>query len=184
MRRQLWTAYGHLERTRVWTANVGWLGVALYGTGGTHFTTANASVHYGNDGGFAAASFSDGAPPFNVFSNCATPSNCWATALLQRSNTVRNPTAVLQVPQLPQRLVLRMDDELLQLTVHDWVPPPAIAAGGYLLNGAFVSGVQTLDAAATDAGGGARSVRVSVNGIPSRSVDFCPPNYAGQYYRT
>ena len=42
-------------------------------------------------------------------------------------------------------------------------------------------GVQTLDATATDAGGGARSVRVSVNGISSRSVDFCPPNYAGQY---
>ncbi|MGC1813499.1 MAG: hypothetical protein WA696_05105, partial [Solirubrobacterales bacterium] len=41
--------------------------------------------------------------------------------------------------------------------------------------------MQTLDATATDAGGGARSVRVSVNGISSRSVDFCPPNYAGQY---
>ena len=33
----------------------------------------------------------------------------------------------------------------------------------------------------TDAGGGARTIAVYVNGFLSKSLDFCPPDYAGSY---
>ena len=49
------------------------------------------------------------------------------------------------------------------------------------LGGGVVRGVQDLQAAATDTGGGARSVSIRVNGIYSRGVDFCQPNYNGSY---
>ena len=162
-----------------WTANGAGLAWRFTAPAETHFTTANTSVHYGNDGGFAAASFSDGAPPFNVFSNCATPSSCWATASANGATLFEVRLQCFKSPNCHSDWSYAWTTSFTA-AVHDG-SPPAIAAGGSLLNGAFVHGVQTLDAAATDAGGGARSVRVSVNGISSRSVDFCPPNYAGQY---
>ena len=162
-----------------WTANGAGLAWRFTAPAETHFTTANTSVHYGNDGGFAAASFSDGAPPFNVFSNCATPSSCWAIASTNGATLFEIRLQCFKSPNCHSDWSYAWTTSFTA-AVHDG-SPPAIAAGGSLLNGAFVHGVQTLDATATDAGGGARSVRVSVNGISSRSVDFCPPNYAGQY---
>jgi hypothetical protein len=44
-----------------------------------------------------------------------------------------------------------------------------------------VRGVQSLQADVIDGGGGARSVSVSVNGIDSKRVDFCPPSVGGVY---
>lgn len=38
-----------------------------------------------------------------------------------------------------------------------------------------------LQAMATDTGGGARSVRIYVNGIDSQDIDFCPPNHGYEY---
>ena len=164
-----------------WTANGAGLAWRFSAPAETHFTTANTSVHYGNDGGFAAASFSDGAPPFNVFSNCATPSSCWATASTNGATLFEIRLQCFKSPNCHSDWSYAWTTSFTA-AVHDG-SPPAIAAGGSLLSGAFVHGVQTLDATATDAGGGARSVRVSVNGISSRSIDFCPPNYAGAVHR-
>ncbi|MGE5746887.1 MAG: hypothetical protein ACM33U_06480, partial [Solirubrobacterales bacterium] len=51
-----------------WTGDGAGLAWHFTAPAGTSFATASASLHYGNDGGFAAASFSDGAPvTFNVF---------------------------------------------------------------------------------------------------------------------
>ena len=63
-----------------WTANRAGLAWRFAAPGGTRFTSTNATVHYGNDGGFAAASFSDGTPAFQVFATCGTPTTCWTTA--------------------------------------------------------------------------------------------------------
>src|SRR5262245_48232215 len=63
-----------------WTANGAGLSWRFTAPPGTLLITANAAVHYGNDGGFAAASFSDGAPQFSVFGTCQTPTTCWTSA--------------------------------------------------------------------------------------------------------
>ena len=42
----------------------------------------------------------------------ARPQQLLGDCVYKRGHALRNPTAVLQVPQLPQRLVLRLDDEL------------------------------------------------------------------------
>jgi hypothetical protein len=162
-----------------WTANGGALAWRFEAPAWTRFTTANASVHYGNDGGFAAASFSDGAPPFNVFSNCSTPSSCWAAASSNGATIFEIRLQCFKSPNCHSDWSYAWTTSFIA-AVHD-SSPPAIAAGGSILSGAVVHGGQSLDTTATDAGGGARSVRVSVNGINSRSIDFCPPNYGGQY---
>ena len=50
---------------------------------------------------------------------------------------------------------------------------PTISASGPLLSGGVVRGINGLQAAATDAGGGLRTMVVYVNGVDSRSIDFC-----------
>ncbi len=47
------------------------------------------------------------------------------------------------------------------------------------MDGGAVSGVQTINATVTDAGGGARSIVVYVNGIASVSDNFCPQPLGG-----
>ena len=135
---------------------------------GTNFATASASLHYGNDGGFAAASFSDGAPAtFNVFtggsrSEWATPTagpggrvfeirlQCFASGGCHSNWSYAWTTNVLA-------------------TLHDDAAP-AIAADGSLLSGGVVRGNQILRATATDVGGGARWIDVYVNGVLSKSA--------------
>jgi 5-hydroxyisourate hydrolase-like protein (transthyretin family) len=57
-----------------------------------------------------------------------------------------------------------------------------VSATGELLDGGLVHGVQPLQVTATDAGGGARSIAISVNGTFSQGVDFCAPNVQGNSY--
>ena len=52
---------------------------------------------------------------------------------------------------------------------------------GELLDGGVVSGIQTVNATVSDSGGGARSIVIFVNGIPSASSDFCGPTSAAYY---
>ena len=58
---------------------------------------------------------------------------------------------------------------------------PSVSAAGDLLDGGVVSGIQTVNATVSDSGGGARSIVIFVNGVPSASTDFCGPD-VGAYY--
>jgi hypothetical protein len=162
-----------------WTANGAGLAWRFIAPAQTSFTTANASVHYGNDGGFAAASFSNGAPLFSVFSNCATPSNCWATASVNAATVFELRLQCFKSPNCHSDWAYAWTANFIA-AVHDG-STPAVAVEGSLLSGAVVHGVQNLQATATDAGGGARLIGVYVNGIYSRAVDFCRPNHGAQY---
>jgi hypothetical protein len=162
-----------------WTANGAGLAWRLTAPARTSFTTANASVHYGDDSGFAAASFSNGLPGFNVFATCATPSNCFTTASANGATIFEIRLQCFKSPNCHSDWAYAWTTNIIA-TVHD-SSRPGIAAEGSLLSGAVVRGVKDLQATAIDSGGGARSISVIVNGIHSRDVDFCPPNYGGRY---
>ncbi len=162
-----------------WTANGAELAWRFVAASGTTFTTTTALVHYGNDSGFAAASFSDGAPGFQVFATCATPANCWTNASANGGTTFEIRLQCFKAPNCHSDWAYVWMTNF-NATVHDG-SAPGITADGPLLSGAVVHGVQDLQIVATDSGGGARAVRVYVNGIYSRGVDFCEPNYNGTY---
>jgi hypothetical protein len=162
-----------------WTANGAGLAWRFTAASGTRFTTANALVHYGNDSGFAAASFSNGLPAFNVFATCATPSSCFTTASANGATIFEIRLQCFGSPNCHSDWAYAWTTNF-NATVQDG-SSPGITAGGSLLSGDVVRGVQSLQATATDLGGGARSVSVNVNGIHSRGVDFCRPSYGGRY---
>jgi 5-hydroxyisourate hydrolase-like protein (transthyretin family) len=162
-----------------WTANGAGLAWRFAAPSGTIFTTASATVHYGNDGGFAAATFSNGTPPFNVFGTCKTPDNCWSPATANSATVFEIRLQCFKSPNCHSNWSYAWTTNFTA-AVHDF-SAPHIAASGSLLSGGVVRGVQGLVATITDAGGGARSVKVYVNGIESRGVDFCPPNYGSGY---
>ena len=126
---------------------------------------------------FRSGVFSDGAPPFNVSATARPP------AAAGRSRLPTGPRSRIRlralIPEWPQRLVRRMDDELHgggsmtgPLRPPRWRVPR---------NGAFVHGVRP-STPRTDAGGGVRSVRYP-NGISSRSVALVPPTDARRVHR-
>jgi hypothetical protein len=162
-----------------WTANGAGLAWRFTAPGGTHFESANAVMHYGNNGGFAAATFSNGAPAFQVIPTCATPANCWSTASANNATLFEVRLQCFRSPNCHSDWAYVWTTNFTA-TVRDGFPPH-IDAGGALLSGGVVQGVQGLRAVATDIGGGARSVSIHVNGIYSRGIDFCPPNYNGSY---
>ncbi|HKH41104.1 MAG TPA: carboxypeptidase-like regulatory domain-containing protein [Solirubrobacterales bacterium] len=162
-----------------WTANGAGLAWRFTAPSGTSFVGANATVHYGNDSGFAAATFSNGAPPFSVLATCATPSSCWTSVAANSATIFEVRLQCFRTPNCHSNWAYAWTTNFTA-TVHD-SSAPAIAANGPLLGGGVVRGVQTLHAAATDGGGGVRSVNIFVNGIHSKTADFCPPNYNGTY---
>jgi hypothetical protein len=165
--------------TTGWTANGAGLAWRFTAPGATHFASANAVVHYGNNGGFAAASFSNGAPAFQVIPTCSTPANCWSIASANGATVFEVRLQCFRSPNCHSDWAYVWTTSFTA-TIHDG-SAPGIAADGPLLNGGVVHGVQGLRMVATDAGGGARSVSVYVNGIRSRGVDFCPPNHNARY---
>jgi hypothetical protein len=162
-----------------WTANGAGLAWRFTAPSGTIFTTASATVHYGNDGGFAAASFSNGAPPFAVFGTCQTPSSCWTPATANSATVFEVRLQCFKAPNCHSDWSYAWTTNFTAAVHDNWRPD--IAASGPLLSGGVVRGIQALQAKATDKGGGARFVWISVNGIDSRGVDFCPPNRGSQY---
>jgi 5-hydroxyisourate hydrolase-like protein (transthyretin family) len=162
-----------------WTANGAGLAWRFTAPGGTFFVGANATVHYGNDSGFAAASFSNGAPAFSVLATCATPSSCWTSAAANTATIFEIRLQCFRTPNCHSNWAYAWTTNFTA-TLHD-SSAPAVAAEGPLLSGGVVRGVQSIHATATDGGGGARSVNVFVNGILSKASDFCPPSYNGSY---
>jgi hypothetical protein len=162
-----------------WTANGAGLAWRFTAPVGTTFTGANATIHYGNDAGFAAASFNNGPSPFHVFATCGTPSNCWTEASANAATIFEVRLQCFKAPNCHSDWAYAWTTSFAA-TVQDLIPP-AVAASGQLLNTGVVRGVEGVQVIATDAGGGARTVVVFVNGIRSRYVDFCPPSYGGGY---
>ncbi len=130
---------------------------------------------------FAAAYFEgNGAPPISG-------SRRWEAGRLQSLTATatgrpcfRGPLCSASGhPELPQRLVICLDDQLHRRSSRQGrrrhLQRPAPFYGG------VVRGVQSLHTTETDGGGGARTVNIFVNGIRSKAVDFCPPDYGGSY---
>jgi hypothetical protein len=140
---------------------------------------ANATVHYGNDGGYAAASFSDGAPPFTVFGTCQTPNSCWTSAGANSARVFEVRLQCFKSPNCHSDWAYAWTTGFAA-TVRDLVAP-GITVSGPLLVGGVVRGLEGLQSVITDKGGGARAATLYVNGIQSRVVDFCPPDHGSQY---
>jgi len=162
-----------------WTASGAGLAWRFAAPFGTRFTTASARVHYGNDGGFAAAAFSDGAPTFTVFGTCQTPGDCWTLAAANNFTVFEIRLQCFKSPNCHSNWAYAWTGDFVA-TMHDSTMPD-VSASGPLLAGRVVRGVQTLQTTSTDSGGGARSVNIYVNGIASKAADFCSPNYNGSY---
>jgi 5-hydroxyisourate hydrolase-like protein (transthyretin family) len=161
------------------SARDSWVAWQVNAPGGTRFKSAQATVHYGTDGGYGPMSTSDGSPGFGGLSGGAGP-NQWATPVQTNANyfaiieqCFANPCNSNWAYAWSTRFYGVVQD------FH----APGLSAGGELLGGGVVSGVQPLQVTATDAGGGARSISIYVNGVGSQGLDFCPPRAAGYYDR-
>jgi 5-hydroxyisourate hydrolase-like protein (transthyretin family) len=162
-----------------WTANGAELAWRFTAPSGTKFAAANATVHYGNDSGFAAASFSNGTPAFQVFASCGTPTSCWTTASTNGGTVFEVRLQCFKSPNCHSDWAYAWTSGF-SASLHDG-SAPAISAEGPLLSGDVIHGVQSVHAISVDSGGGARALRIYVNGIYSRGVDFCPPSSNGTY---
>ena len=149
---------------------------------GTVLMTANATVHYGNDGGFAAASFSDGAPPFTVFGTCQTPIQLLDVGWSQQRDRLRGPPSVLQVARTAtvighthgRRGSLRRS--AIARARHRGQRSALVRfSGPRSPRTAIASRPTTVVVAGRSA--------IYVNGIKSRGVDFCPPNHGSDTRR-
>lgn len=145
---------------------------------GTRFAQASAIVHYGTDGGYAPMTSSDGTPGFTGLSGGTGPDQ-WAGPTQSNASNFAVSLQCFANPCNSGWAYAWITN--FTASVQESIPP-GIAAGGELLDGGVVRGVQTLQASATDAGGGARSISVYVNDVHSKGVDFCPPDYGGSAY--
>jgi hypothetical protein len=137
-------------------------------------------LHYGNDGGFAAASISDGSPAtFNVFTGSSRSE--WATPIAGPGSRIFEiRLECFASGGCHSNWSFAWTTDFLA-TVHD-DSPPTVSAAGPLLSGGVVRGNASLQTAVTDGGGGARSIEVHVNDVVSRTIDFCQPDYHGSRY--
>jgi 5-hydroxyisourate hydrolase-like protein (transthyretin family) len=147
---------------------------------GTLFASVTAVEHYGDDGGFAAAAFSNGNPPFDAYSKCSpNPGDCWAAPTAAGATIFEVRLQCFRDPNCHSDWAYVWTTNF-NASVEDGAAP-TISAGGSLLSGDVVRGNQSLQATATDFGGGVRSIYVNVNGLRSKTDNWCPPDYAGQY---
>jgi 5-hydroxyisourate hydrolase-like protein (transthyretin family) len=162
-----------------WTGNgsgLAWRFTAPYATS---FSSASASLHYGDNGGYAAAYFSDGSPDFAVPDGGDGATSLWTTASVSNAHIFEIRLQCFAYPNCHSNWSYVWATQFVGVMRDE--SGPAVSADGPLLAGGVVHGVKTLDATATDAGGGARSISVYVNGLLSQQADFCPPDYQGAY---
>ena len=160
-----------------WTANGAGLAWRFSAPPATKFDGVSALVHYGGDGGFAAAAYSNGAPEFNVFTGgpslWTTASATGATLFEVRLQCFRSPNCHSDWAYAwATNFAATMQDSR----------PPTLSASGPLLSGGLTRGNKALRADASDQGGGVRAVTLIVNGVLSKVDDFCRPDYQGNSY--
>jgi hypothetical protein len=146
---------------------------------GTRFVQAKATVHYGTQNGYGPMTISNGSPGYTGLSGGSGP-NQWATPVQNNAGYFAVRMQCFASPCSPGWAYVYSTS--VHAVVHDNYAP-GITATGEMLDGGVVHGTQTLQANATDYGGGARSIAAYVNGIASKSTDFCPPPqpWGGQY---
>jgi hypothetical protein len=143
-------------------------------------TSASASLHYGDNGGFAAAYFSDGSTGFQVPDGANGASSLFATAATSSAHFFEVRLQCFANPNCHSDWSYVWTTNFSASVRDESIP--SISASGALLSGSVVRGVKGLQAITTDSGGGARTIVVYVNGVVSKSVDFCPPDYRGISY--
>ncbi len=162
-----------------WTGNgsgLAWRFTAPYATS---FTSASASLHYGDNGGYAAAYFSDGTPPFAVPDGGDGAPSLWTTASVTNARIFEIRLQCFAVPNCHSNWSYVWATQFVGVVRDE--SAPGVTASGPLLDGEIVHGVKSLKATASDAGGGARLISVYVNGLLSKQADLCPPDYQGAY---
>jgi hypothetical protein len=163
-----------------WTGNGSGLAWRFTAPPGTRLASASTSLHYGDNGGFAAAYFSDGSTGFQVPDGANGASSLFTTAATSSANFLEVRLQCFASPNC------HSDWSYVWMTgfaaaVRD-VSAPTVSATGPLLSGSVVRGINALQAAASDSGGGLRTIVVFVNGVDSRSIDFCHPDYQATSY--
>ena len=149
--------------------------------GGTVFKTAEVDVHYGSDDGYgpAMATAAGGYLPLNG----GNGPNQWAHSLLSNTDHFGIWLMCWRTGQSCTSNRAYAWSTNVSVEVDDLVAPK-ITASGEILDGGTVYGVQAVQAAATDTGGGVRSVTVYVNGVVSKVDAICMPSFAqGSYER-
>ncbi len=163
--------YGFRLDAKGVSASGSWLAWQVNAPGGTRFKSAQATVHYGTDGGYGPMSTSDGSPGYQGLAGGTGP-DVWNTPVQTNASffaviekCFANPCNSGWAYAWSTRFFA---------VVQDFYAP-GVSASGELLDGSMVRGVQPLQVTATDAGGGARSISISVNGVASQGIDFCAP---------
>jgi 5-hydroxyisourate hydrolase-like protein (transthyretin family) len=163
-----------------WTGNGSGLAWRFTAPPATTMTSLSASLHYGDNGGFAAAYFSDGSPGFQVPDGAGGASSLFATAAASGAHFFEVRLQCFASPNCHSDWSYVWATNF-SAAVRD-ESPPSISVGGGLLSGGVIRGINGLQATVTDSGGGARTIAVYVNGLASRGVDLCPPDYQGTSY--
>jgi hypothetical protein len=163
-----------------YTGNDSGLAWRFTAPGGTIFASASATLHYGDNGGFAAAYFSDGTPGFAVPDGANGAPSLFATATVSNAHVFEVRMQCFSSPNCHSTWSYVWTTSFAA-TVQDG-SPPTISATGSLLSGGVVRGYQTLQATASDVGGGVGSISVYVNGVRSQSRSICEPDHGSGWY--
>jgi hypothetical protein len=159
------------------SAHGSWLAWQVNAPAGTRFKSAQATVHYGTDGGYGPQTNGEN-PGLGGLSGGPGPDQ-WATPVQTNTSFFAILEACFANP-CNSGWAYAWSTRFFAV-VQDFYAP-GVSASGELLDGGVVRGVQPLQVTATDAGGGARSIAVYVNGTTSQVMDFCAPNVQGTSY--
>jgi hypothetical protein len=143
--------------------------------GNTMFQSAQTTLHYYTHGGYGPMTAGSGSPGYSAV---GSGGDHWVTPVQNNSTYYAIYEQCFASPCSSTSAFGYITN--FYANVVD-LSAPSVSASGELLGGGTVSGVQTINASLADSGGGARSIVVYVNGIPSASTDFCPPDRGGSY---
>ena len=141
----------------------------------TIFKTAQTRLHYFTAGGYGPMSSGSGSPGYSAV---GVGGDQWVIPVQSNTSYYAIYEQCFANPCSSTSAFAYITD--FYADVQD-LAPPSVSASGELLDGGVVSGVQTVNATVNDSGGGARSIAVYVNGIPSATSDFCPPDVPGGF---
>ena len=147
--------------------------------GGTVFKTADVDVHYGTDDGYGPAMAAAAGSYLPL--NGGNGPDQWAHSSLSNTDHFGIWLACWRTGQSCTSNWAYAWSTNVLVEVDDLIAPQ-ITASGEILDGGTVRGVQSVQAAATDVGGGVRAVTVYVNGVTSRVDSLCLPFVAGGSY--
>jgi 5-hydroxyisourate hydrolase-like protein (transthyretin family) len=142
----------------------------------TTFKTAQTLLHYFTNGGYGPMSSGSGSPGYSAV---GVGGDQWVTPVQSNTSFYAIYEQCFASPCSSTAAFAYITN--FYADVQD-LSTPSVSASGDLLDGGVVSGVQSVNATVSDSGGGARSIAVYVNGIPSASSDFCPPDVPGGFY--